>query len=138
MARLWNVSDDSMNRYPFYYDEADGQWKLAGTSEGFKEMLDLMKKMYDNGLLDPEFMTDTQDSWSAKMTTDKSFVSYDWIGRMSLLRAQVGDANPNFDLQWLPIGEGKQHPAEARRRRPERCQGQERAGRPLLDYLFSP
>ncbi len=141
MARLWNVSDDSMNRYPFYYDEADGQWKFAGTSEAFKEMLDLMKRMYDNGLLDPEFMTDTQDSWSAKMTTDKSFVSYDWIGRMSLLRAQVGDANPNFDLQFgYPIGGGKQHSLpKLDAAGPSVAKGKnELIALKLLDYLFSP
>lgn len=141
MARYWNVSDDSQNRYPFYYDETDGQWKFAGTSDGYKQMLDLMKRMYNNGLLDPEFLTDTQDSWSAKMTTERSFVTYDWIGRMSLLGAQVGDANPKFDLQFgYPIGLGKQHslpkmdvfgPSVAKGKN-------ELVALKLLDYLFSP
>ncbi|WP_443722439.1 extracellular solute-binding protein [Ruthenibacterium lactatiformans] len=138
LSKYWNVSD---SRFPFYYDEADGRWKFTGASEGYKEMLDLLKKMYDNGLLDPEFLTDTQDTWSAKMTTDKSFVAWDWIGRMSLLKGQVGDANPGFDLQFgRPVGEGKQHTLpKIDSFGPTVTKGEnELAALKLLDYLTSP
>lgn len=138
LAKYWNVSD---NRFPFFYDEADGQWKFAGQSKSYKEMLDLLKKMYENGLLDPEFLTDTQDSFSAKMTTDRAFVTWDWIGRMSLLDGQVGDANPDFDLQFArPIGEGKQHSLpKIESFGPVVSKGKnELAALKLLDYLTSP
>ncbi|MDO4765391.1 MAG: extracellular solute-binding protein [Eubacteriales bacterium] len=138
MARYWNISD---NRYPFYYDENTSKWAYAGTSKEMKEMLDLMKKMYQNGLLDLEFLTDTQDSWSAKMTNDKAFVIYDWIGRMGLFKSQVGDANPDFDLQFAhPIGFGKQHPlAKIEPFGPNVSKGEnELVALKLLDYLSSP
>ncbi|MCT6985924.1 hypothetical protein M1723_25330, partial [Salmonella enterica subsp. enterica serovar Senftenberg] len=65
-----------------------------------------MKKLYNEGLLDPEFMTDTDDSWTAKMTSgNKSFVTYDWIGRLDLFYNQVKDQNPNYDLRYgNPVG----------------------------------
>ncbi|AGA57410.1 ABC-type sugar transport system, periplasmic component [Thermobacillus composti KWC4] len=98
----WGIGSAS---YPAYYDESDGTWKFAPTSEQHKDMLDLMKKMYNEGLLDPEFLTDTQDSWTAKMTTGKSFVTWDWIGRMELFYNQVKDQNPDYDLRYAnPIG----------------------------------
>lgn len=137
-SKYWNVAD---NRYPFYFDEADGQWKFTGTSDGFKELLDLMKDMYAEGLLDPEFLTDTQDSWAAKMTTDKAFVTWDWIGRMSLFSAQVGDAMPGYDLQFgLPIGTGKQHSLpKIDNFGPTVTAGEnELVALKLLDYLSSP
>ncbi len=138
LGRYWNVSD---SRFPFFYDETDGQWKFAGTSPVYKDMLDLMKKMYQNGLLDLEFLTDTQDSWSAKITNDKSFVFWDWIGRMSLFKGQVGDANPDFDLEFgHPIGSGKQNTlAKVESFGPTVTKGKnELAALKLLDYLTSP
>mgnify|MGYP001293181980 FL=1 len=98
----WGIGSAS---YPAYYDESDGTWKFAPTSQQHKDMLDLMKKMYNEGLLDPEFLTDTADSWTAKMTTDKAFVTWDWIGRMELFYNQVKDQNPDYDLRYAnPIG----------------------------------
>ena len=98
----WGIGSAS---YPAYYDESDGLWKFAPVSEQHKDMLDLMKRMYNEGLLDPEFLTDTQDSWTAKMTTDQAFVTWDWIGRMELFYNQVKDQNPDYDLRYAnPIG----------------------------------
>lgn len=104
IANYWGVNG---NRY---YDEADGTWKYSGTSDNYKEMLDFLKQLYNEGLLDPEFLTDTQDSWSAKMTTDKAFVAYDWIGRLDLFSNQMAETNPDYDLRYgYPIGStGKQ------------------------------
>ncbi|MEC0309443.1 extracellular solute-binding protein [Paenibacillus lautus] len=98
--------------YPTYYDETAKVWKYATIQPEHKEMLDFMKKLYNEGLLDPEFMTDTDDSWTAKMTSgNKSFVTYDWIGRLDLFYNQVKDQNPNYDLRYGnpvgPTGNGK-------------------------------
>lgn len=91
--------------YPAYFDEADGAWKFGPTQDAHKEMLDFMKKLYNEGLIDPEFITDTADSWTSKMTTDKSFVTFDWIGRLDLFYNQVKDQNPGYNLRYgNPVG----------------------------------
>ncbi|KOR76749.1 extracellular solute-binding protein [Paenibacillus solani] len=98
----WGISGDS---YPTYYDENDGTWKFAAVQDAHKEMLDFMKKLYTEKLLDPEFLTDTQESWTTKMTTDKAFVTWDWIGRLELFPNQVKETMPEYDLRYaLPIG----------------------------------
>jgi putative aldouronate transport system substrate-binding protein len=92
--------------YPAYYDEDEKTWKFASVQPEHKDMLDLMKRMYNEGLMDPEFLTDTPDSWTAKMTTNESaFVTWDWIGRLDLFYNQVKDQNPEYDLRYAyPIG----------------------------------
>lgn len=98
----WGIGSAS---YPAYYNESAKEWKYAPTSQEHKDMLDFLKKLYNEGLLDPEFLTDTSDSWTSKMTTDKSFVTWDWIGRLDLFYNQVKDANPDYDLRYgYPIG----------------------------------
>ncbi len=106
MAGNWGMEETE-----FYFDEADSNWKYVATDAKYKEMLDFWKKSYNEGLLDPEFLTDTQDSWSAKMTTDKAFIINDWIGRLELFPAQVKETDPDYDLRFgLPVGYGKQAP----------------------------
>ncbi|NUU79096.1 extracellular solute-binding protein [Paenibacillus xylanilyticus] len=93
------------DQYPAYYDEKDSTWKYAAVQQEHKDMLDFMKKLYNEKLLDPEFLTDTQDSWTTKMTTDKSFVTFDWIGRLDLFYNQIKEQNPDYDLRYAnPVG----------------------------------
>jgi putative aldouronate transport system substrate-binding protein len=88
----------------------DGKFFYSGTDPRFKDMLDFMRKLYTEKLLDPEFLTCTDASWSAKMTQDDAaFVTFDWIDRMDLFYNQVKDSNPDYNLRFgYPIGpEGK-------------------------------
>jgi len=100
----WGMGGDET--YPMYYDEGVKLWKLATIQPEFKAMIDFMKKLYNEGLLDPEFMTDTQTSWTAKMTSDdKAFVTYDWIGRLDMFYNQVKDVKADYNLRYgNPIG----------------------------------
>jgi putative aldouronate transport system substrate-binding protein len=99
----WGIGGAS---YPAYYDEQAKIWKLAYTQPEYKDMLDFMKKLYDEGLMDPEFVTDTDASWTAKMTTNnKSFVTFDWIGRLDMFANQVKSQIPDYNLRYgNPVG----------------------------------
>ncbi len=92
-----------------YYDEVDKTWKYGACTEECKEILDFLKKLYNEGLLDPEFMTRTQSSWTALMTqANKSFVTYDWIGRLEQFSEQTKETVPGYDLRYAePLGLGK-------------------------------
>lgn len=136
----WGLGN--VDNYPAYYDEKDGSWKFASIQPAHKDMLDFMKKLYNEGLMDPEFLTDTQDSWTTKMTTDKSFVTWDWIGRMDLFYNQIKDKNPEYNLRYAnPIG-----PTGNIRSLPEVSDfsiavannKNKEAALKLLDYLTSP
>lgn len=91
---------------PTFYSEKDKTWKFSAISQEYKDMLDFMKKLYNEGLLDPEFLTDTQASWTAKMTQpDKAFVTFDWIGRLDMFADQVKAQIPDYNLRYAnPVG----------------------------------
>ena len=93
-----------LNGFATYYDETDGKWKYSCTDPKFKEVLDFIQTMYNEKLIDPEFLTATQNAWTTKMTqADKAFVTWDWIGRLD----QFSNAStvPGYDLRYAyPIG----------------------------------
>ncbi len=99
----WGIGGES---YPMYYDEAATIWKLATIQPEFKEMIDFMKKLYNEGLLDPEFITDTAASWTSKMTSENgAFVTFDWIGRLDMFYEQVKAVMPDYNLRYAnPVG----------------------------------
>lgn len=88
-----------------YYDETSGMWKYSDTDPIYKNMLDFIKKMYDEKLIDPEFLTITQAAWTSKMTqADKAFVTTDWLGRLEMFKEQAAGI-PDYDLRFShPIG----------------------------------
>lgn len=135
-ATYWDI-----NNLPEAYDYETGKWYIGCTDERFKEMLDFCKKLYNEGLLDPEFLTDNLDSWTAKFLNDKAFVMNDWIGRMALLNAQAAESIPGFDLVYgRPIGNGKmQELAKFNAWGVSVANNQNtEAALKLVDYLYSP
>ncbi len=97
------VAWGGINSYNVYYDESAKVWKYSDTDPKTKEMLDYFKKLYDEKLLDPEFLTNTQPAWTQKMTNGDSFVTYDWIGRLDMFMSQ--NQVPGYDLRYAnPVG----------------------------------
>jgi len=93
------------------YDEETKTWEYSRTAPEFKDMLDFFQKLYKEGLLDPEFLTNTQNDWIAKMAApETSFVTFDWISRMDLFPMQVKAENPTYELSPAPpIGPTGKH-----------------------------
>ena len=103
-----NYGLDIMTGFQPYYDEEEKVWKMSCTDPKFKDCLDLVKTMFDEGLIDPEFITATQPAWTAKMTqADKAFVTWDWIGRLDMFKEQTLQTVPDYDLRYAEPLEGK-------------------------------
>ena len=106
-AGMWNIR--SYKPWTPYFDEDTGLWKQSLTDPKMKEIADFIKKLYNEKLLDPEFLTITTPQWTSNMTNkNKSFISFDWIGRLDTLTLQSSESVPGYDLRFgNPIGEGK-------------------------------
>ncbi len=127
-----------------YFDETKKIWKYSDTDALYKEMLDYMKKLYNEGLIDPEFLTATQSSWTQKMTQeDKAFVTFDWIDRMTMFKEQTLETVPSYDLRFAnPVGPNQTYseanqicwPRYVKKQDPKR----EEVCFKLLDFCLSP
>ncbi len=98
MLSYYGVSWGGLKAYDVYYDESAKLWKYSDTDPKMKEMLDFLHKLYKEGLLDPEFLTNTQPAWTKRMTTGSSFVTLDWIGRLDMFVSQ--SEIEGYDLRY--------------------------------------
>ena len=48
-----------------YFDHDENVWKSSAIDPTYREFLNYVKKLYDEKLLDPEFLTSTQPAWRA-------------------------------------------------------------------------
>lgn len=122
--------------------EEKNEWIFTDTSDEYRNVLDFMKKLYDEGLIDPEFLTATQAAWTSRMTqADKAFVTIDWIGRMSMFDTQTDETVPDYDLRFAnPIG-----PDQKYEQTNQLCWGRHvsnnkkaKTAFKLLDFVLSP
>lgn len=97
----WGIS-----AYGPYYDEDQKVWNYSDTDPQMKDMLDFLRKMYQEGLIDPEFLTLTEAAWTSKMTQpEKAFATFDWIGRLDTFKEQTATTYPDYDLRYAnPMG----------------------------------
>ena len=103
LVKNYGVSWGGLNAYGMYFDESEKLWKYSDTDPKMRDMLDYFKKLYQEKLLDPEFLTNTQPAWTQRMTTGSSFVTYDWIGRLDMFQEQT--TIDGYDLRYgNPVG----------------------------------
>ena len=103
LGQSWGLGSGSPG---IYFEEETRTWKYASTDPKYKDMLDFIKKLYNEKLLDPEFLTCTQAAWTTKMTqAESAFTTFDWIGRLDMFREQAQATVPDYDLRYgYPIG----------------------------------
>lgn len=102
LAQSWGVIGWPAASYNFDTDT----WDYSTLQPQFKDFIAYVKKLYDEKLLDPEFVTCTQASWTQKMAqADKAFCTFDWIGRLDQFVNQSKDSVEGYDLRYgNPVG----------------------------------
>ena len=83
---VWrNTNSDLFGAFgvmPDTWVDMDGEVTYSNTSEGYKEALKLLASWNEKGYIDPEFITDSQDTFKAKFSEGKfgSYVSnWRWL-----------------------------------------------------------
>lgn len=74
-------------------------------SEGYKKMVEWYKTLYDEGLIDPEWVagSGTEENWESKMLTGQGSISYDYLTRPSWFMDNGGpDNDPDYNIAIMP------------------------------------
>jgi len=74
-------------------------------SEGFKKLITWYHQLYQEGLIDPEWIagTVTENAWETKMLTGKGAFSYDFFTRPAFFMNNGGPENdPDYNIKALP------------------------------------
>lgn len=102
LAPSWGTSyiDTTDNRY-FGYDYETGEWTFGPTSSEFKEMLEYYNKLYEEGLLLPNFLTIDTKGWQDVMAAGDSFITLDYLSRIDFFNNSMRESDPEFTMAYL-------------------------------------
>lgn len=103
------VSGDPLSIIPFKYAfgldnvrDVDGQYKIKEKMSGYIPYLTFIKELYDDGSLDPEFITNTLEATREKLASDRVGAVQDHqVGVMTLLKMQ-SDACERYTYVGAP------------------------------------
>ncbi len=86
------------------------EWKYGPEEDTFREMIVYLNGLYKDGLIDPEFVTDTSDMATAKALNGKILtIPTLWAGSVSGWNASNEKSDPSMEwgLAYLPSKDGK-------------------------------
>lgn len=86
----------------YTYDWDKKTWVYAPTSDGYKQMLEYLRKLVADNLLDKEAFTQDGNVFDQKITTGVSFAGYGWLGEEVKYNVEgKKNVGADYDLQWL-------------------------------------
>ena len=102
IAPSWGTSfiDTGDNRF-LGYDFETGEWTFGPTSPEFKEMLEFYNKLYEEGLLLPNFLTIDTKGWQDVMAASDSFITIDYLSRIDFFNNSMRESDPEFTMAYL-------------------------------------
>lgn len=85
-----------------YRDGATGEWKYAPIQSEYKDMLVYFNKFYNEGLIPKDFLTIDTKMWQDIVSTNRAFVTLDYMGRIDFYNTALRPDNPEFSMNFMP------------------------------------
>lgn len=79
-----------------YYDFTDSTWKFGPTQPVMRDVAEYFVKLYQEGLVPPDYLTINTKSWEELMSTDRGFISFEYIVRIDFFNKINRTQNPEY------------------------------------------
>ncbi|MHA6484531.1 extracellular solute-binding protein [Paenibacillus sp. strain BS8-2] len=95
-----------------FLDQTSGEWKYAPILDEYKTMLTYLNTFYKEELIPKDFLTLDTKMWQDIISTNRAFITLDYIGRIDFFNNALRPDNPEFNFNYMapPAGsaDGKQ------------------------------
>ncbi len=102
LAHSWGTGyGPDENAAGFYFDESKGKYAFGPTEDNFRKMLEWLKKLNDEKLLDPENPVQQSKQWEEKMSNSRALMTMEWNSRVKWANDLLNKANKTD--RWVGI-----------------------------------
>ena len=84
-----------------YYDFKEDEWKYGGATETMREIVEFFKTMRDEGLVPPDFCTISTESWENLVSSDRGFVTVDYLVRINHFNVLNATRDPSYEWEAM-------------------------------------
>ncbi|MBE1444627.1 extracellular solute-binding protein [Paenibacillus sp. OAS669] len=84
-----------------YYDFDKKEWRYGPIEDNYKAMVEMWHRFYAEGLIPPDFLSIQTKQWQDTMSTDKSFITIDYISRVDFFNNAMKKDRPEYNMQFM-------------------------------------
>ena len=84
--------------YGPYYDFTTDEWKYGAREDTMREIIEYFKKLNDEGLIPPSYITMSASEWSELVHTDRTFIFPQYQVQIDILNKESRAMNPEFTM----------------------------------------
>ncbi|WP_158289294.1 extracellular solute-binding protein [Paenibacillus flagellatus] len=96
----------SFGIYPSFHEDMNtGKMKYGATDPGFKTLIEYLYKFNKEGLIPPDWLSMDYKSWTQFITTNKSFITVQYIGQIETMNAELKNG-AHLKFMPPPLGKG--------------------------------
>lgn len=100
VAQSWGASTG------YKYDSAGKKVAYGPVEDKFKEVVAYFNKLYQEKLIAPDFLSMTAKGWQDLLSTDGSFITLAYLGRIDFFNSALRKDNPQYTLSYMPPFKG--------------------------------
>ena len=91
------------NNYTYlqYYDFTEKEWHYGAQDPILKDIIQFFIKMREEGLVPPDFITIETKGWEELMSSDRGFITLDYMGRIDFFNVPNRVVNPEYTLAMM-------------------------------------
>jgi putative aldouronate transport system substrate-binding protein len=99
LTMMKNLSANFSTNEGYYYE--NNELKYGPISDNYKKIVEYLNKFYKEGLIPPDWLTMDTKQWQDIMSTNRSFVTFDYISRIDFFNLALRKDNPNFNMAFM-------------------------------------
>ncbi|MBP1913211.1 putative aldouronate transport system substrate-binding protein [Lederbergia galactosidilyticus] len=99
--KLVNFASNFGTNWDYYYDEAKDEWRYGPMEESYRGMIEYFNKFYQEKLIPPDFLSTDTAGWQELISTDTSFITQDYIGRIDEFNITNRESNPDYTIKHM-------------------------------------
>jgi putative aldouronate transport system substrate-binding protein len=95
IAPLWATGHKA------YFDEDKKEWRYGPVENNYKEFVTFVNRLYKEKLIPPDLLTLEVGPWQTLISTNKVFVTIDYLTRIDSFNAAMRKENKDFSLAYM-------------------------------------
>ncbi|NLG52891.1 MAG: extracellular solute-binding protein [Clostridiales bacterium] len=85
-----------------YFDFDANTWQIGATEPIMLDIINYYKKLQQEKLVPPDYLTIATKQWEELMSTDRGFITIDYLVRIDFFNIPMRQQNPEYTLALMP------------------------------------
>lgn len=102
LPKLRNLAPNFETNFEYYYNWDAEEWRFGPIEDNYKVMIEYLNTFYKERLIPQDFLSLDVTQWQQLISTEKAFITQDYIGRIDMFNLPLREEIEGFNLINMP------------------------------------